>query len=95
MLISTNTQATPHAVRGSNVAGVSRDTFAVFMEPMWMEPMCIPEGLDPKQAQTQSAAANLPPGVPPLATRWLYEADPAKPAQTFGEFSERTHQSYY
>ena len=28
-------QATPHAVRASKVANVSRETFAVFMEPMW------------------------------------------------------------
>ena len=26
-------QATPHAVRGAQVAGVSRETFAIFMEP--------------------------------------------------------------
>ena len=32
-------QATPHAVRGSKMRNVSRETFAVFMEPMWMEPM--------------------------------------------------------
>lgn len=38
-------QATPHAVRGSSVKGVSRETFAVFMEPMWMEPMNFPEGV--------------------------------------------------
>jgi isopenicillin N synthase-like dioxygenase len=37
-------QATPHAVRGSKVPNISRETFAVFMEPMWMEPMNTPEG---------------------------------------------------
>lgn len=62
------------------------------MEPMWMEPMVVPEGLDPSQAQTQSAAANLPPGVPPLASRWKSSSD--KP-QTFGEFTEETHKSFY
>ena len=30
-------QATPHAVRGTSQPGVSRETFAVFMEPMWFE----------------------------------------------------------
>ena len=30
-------QATPHAVRGTSMPGVSRETFAVFMEPMWDE----------------------------------------------------------
>ena len=88
-------QATPHAVRGSKMTGVSRETFAVFMEPMWMEPMAVPAGVSPAQAQSQSAAANLPPGVPVLSTRWEHRADTALPAQTFGEFSEKTHQSYY
>lgn len=81
-------QATPHAVRGSNVFGVSRETFAVFMEPMWDEPMNCPPGMDPSSAQSQSAAKNLPPGVPPLASRW-------NPSQTFGEFTGVTLQSYY
>lgn len=88
------TQATPHAVRGSKMANVSRETFAVFMEPMWMEPMTIPAGLDPLHAQSQSAAANLPPGVPKLSTRWEYRPAGEEP-QTFGQFSEKTHQSYY
>jgi len=85
-------QATPHAVRGSKVPNISRESFAVFMEPMWMEPMSIPEGVDPKQAQSQTAASNLPPGVPPLSTRWHPDQDPT---QTFGQFSENTHKSYY
>lgn len=85
-------QATPHAVRGSTIQKVSRETFAVFMEPMWMEPMSIPDGVDPSSAQSQSAAANLPPGVPPLTTRWQYHKDRN---QTFGEFSNLTHQAYY
>eukprot|EP01031_Cornospumella_fuschlensis_P027044 gene27044-32678_t len=92
-------QATPHAVRGSSVPQVSRETFAVFMEPMWDMPMLAPRGVDPAMTQSQSAAANLPPGVPPLRKRWVamsaddVEAD--KRAQTFGEFSEETHKSYY
>lgn len=81
-------QATPHAVRGSAVAGVSRETFAVFMEPNWYESMNVPEGLDPSCAQSQSAAKNLPPGVPPLASRW-------NPSQDFSQFTEVTLNSYY
>lgn len=81
-------QATPHAVRGSKVPNVSRNTFAVFMEPNWSEPMNCPDGVDPSCAQSQSAAANLPPGVPPLASRW-------KPGQTFGEFADVTQAAYY
>jgi hypothetical protein len=36
-------QATPHAVRGSSQPGVSRQTFAVFMEPNWNEPVHVSE----------------------------------------------------
>lgn len=36
-------QATPHAVRGSNIAGVSRESYAVFMEPNWFESMSFPD----------------------------------------------------
>lgn len=81
-------QATPHAVRGANVPGVSRQTYAVFMEPMWDYPMDVPEGVDPAAAQTATAAENLPRGVPRLGTRWEAGID-------FGEFTSRTHQSYY
>lgn len=81
-------QATPHAVRGSKVPNISRETFAVFMEPMWMEPMNTPDGISPDAAQSQSAAENLPKGVPPLASRW-------ESNQTFGDFTSRTLDSYY
>lgn len=81
-------QATPHAVRGSAVPNISRETFAVFMEPMWDCPMHCPEGVDPNAAQSQSAAANLPRGVPPLASRW-------KPDMDFGQFTDATLKSYY
>ena len=81
-------QATPHAVRGSKVPNISRETFAVFMEPMWSEPMACPAGVEPADAQTQAAAATLPPGVPPLASRWNSN-------QTFGDFTDATLSSYY
>ena len=68
--------------------GVSRETFAVFMEPNWYEPMVVPSTIDPAQAQSQAAAANLPPGVPTLASRW-------NPTQTFGDFTDSTLQAYY
>jgi len=55
-----------------------------------MEPMSIPDGVDPSSAQSQSAAANL--GVPALSSRWHYNKDRD---QTFGEFSELTHKAYY
>lgn len=81
-------QATPHAVRGSSVPGISRETFAVFMEPNWSERMDVPAGIAPEAAQSQAAAATLPPGVPPLASRW-------SPEQTFGDFTKATLGSYY
>jgi isopenicillin N synthase-like dioxygenase len=81
-------QATPHAVRGSAIKNVSREGFAVFMEPNWDEPMNCPSDLDPSNAQSQTSAKNLPSGVPSLSSRW-------NPSQNFGEFSEVTLNSYY
>jgi len=81
-------QATPHAVRGSNMPGISRETFAVFMEPMWDEPMAMPEGVSPEEAQSQSASKTLPKGVPPLSSRW-------EESMTFGEFTKSTLKAYY
>lgn len=75
-------------MRGSAVPNVSRETFAVFMEPMYDCPMNCPEGVDTAAAQSQSAAANLPRGVPPLASRW-------KPEMDFGQFTDATLKSYY
>jgi hypothetical protein len=71
------------------VAGVTRETFAVFMEPDWAEPMTVPEGLDPAGAQSQSSAANLPKGVPPLATRWQ------NVGMDFSAFTNETLKHYY
>lgn len=59
-----------------------------------MEAMSCPSGIDPAAAQSQSAAANLPNGVPPLSSRWHYNG-PDFPPQTFGEFSDETLKSYY
>jgi hypothetical protein len=58
------------------------------MEPMWMEPMNTPDGIHADAAQSQSAAANLPKGVPPLTSRWEL-------GQTFGDFTTKTLDSYY
>ena len=81
-------QATPHAVRGSNIPNVHRETFAVFMEPMWMEPMNVPAGVPAANAQSSVAADNLPKGVPKLATRWHENMD-------FNEFTTETLKNYY
>ena len=81
-------QATPHAVKGTSDPSICRDTFAVFMEPNWDEPMNVPAGVDVSVAQNQEAAKSLPKGVPPLASRW-------NEAQDFGAFSDATIASYY
>jgi|EP01033_Poteriospumella_lacustris_P013414 isopenicillin N synthase-like dioxygenase len=88
-------QATPHSVRGARVPNISRESFAVFMEPMWMEPAVCPAGVDPAKAQSQSAALNLPQGVPPLASRWIGRDASHPEPMTFGEFSDATHKAYY
>lgn len=89
-------QATPHAVRGSKLPNVSRETFAVFMEPMWDAPMDAPSSVNPTEAQSQLAAKGLPAGVPPLSKRWLWkEENGERKWPTFGEFSEETLKFYY
>ena len=82
-------QATPHAVRGSSDPGVSRETFAVFMEPNWDELMDIPVGMDLEKAQGREALKHLPSGVPPLSRRWTGNK------QNFGDFTEATIKAYY
>jgi isopenicillin N synthase-like dioxygenase len=81
-------QATPHAVRGADVPGVTRETFAVFMEPNWDGDMVVPPGRTAEEAQTNAAALALPPGVPPLGKRW-------KEGMDFGQFTDATLSSYY
>lgn len=81
-------QATPHAVRGADINGVTRETFAVFMEPNWDGDMKVPVGRTADQAQSQLAQKNLPPGVPPLSKRW-------KDGMDFGQFSDETLKCYY
>lgn len=58
------------------------------MEPNFNVDMNIPADCNIRDAQSQSSAKNLPPGVPPLATRW--SAD-----QTFAEFTKATLSAYY
>eukprot|EP00128_Syssomonas_multiformis_P017561 Colp12_sorted_trinity150504_noHs@30867 len=84
-------QATPHCVRaagGLKSAGVSRGTFAVFMEPEWHESMAIPADTKVESVLEGSSSKHLPPGVPALSTRW-------EPTQDFGQFTDKTLSSYY
>lgn len=81
-------QATPHCVMGGGKGGASRESFAVFMEPNWDEPMTIPGGFDPAQAKMGSRKELLPVGVPLLEDRWVPDAP-------FDDFTSRTLKSYY
>lgn len=82
-------QATPHCVRAAEVPGVSRGTLAVFMEPEWHETMATPAGSEPEAILRGAKGELLPPGVPPLLSRWTGDA------QTFGDFTDLTLKSYY
>jgi len=82
--------ATPHCVRaatGAAAKGISRETFAVFMEPLWDEPMDIPAGLTAEDALRGTSRQYLPRGVPPLGKRWQTGID-------FGDFTKRTLKEY-
>jgi len=84
-------QATPHCVKGAQgkeSTGISRETFAVFMEPQWDASMNLPAGAKAEEILKGSSSRDLPPGVPPLGSRWL-------PTMDFGEFTEKTLKSYY
>jgi isopenicillin N synthase-like dioxygenase len=78
-------QATPHAVRPTKQPGITREAFAVFLEPDFEDPLELPTG---KTAEdVQATETPLPPSVSPLRTRW-------KPGQTFGDFHEATVSSF-
>jgi isopenicillin N synthase-like dioxygenase len=84
-------QATPHAVRGAGGEagrGISRQTFAVFMEPEYDGDMEVPEGIGVEQVQDSEAAKHLPTSVRTLASRW-------KKGQDFGQFSDATFSAFY
>lgn len=75
-------QATPHAVLHSNgsnaaAAAVTRESFAVFLEPEFGAPLDVPSGKSIEDCQ--GAIVNQDLGLPPLSARW-------KPGQTFGDF---------
>jgi isopenicillin N synthase-like dioxygenase len=79
-------QATPHAVRGSSVPNLTRESFAVFMEPEYFGDMTLPKGKTVDDVQ--DASIKLPSSVKTLSSRW-------KPGMNFGEFSEATFSAFY
>lgn len=79
-------QATPHAVRGSTDGAVTRESFAVFMEPEYHGDMTLP--LDKTVEDIQDASITLPSSVKTLSSRW-------KKGMNFGEFSAATFSAFY
>lgn len=84
-------QATPHAVRGckkDGCQGVSRESFAVFMEPEYFGEMKIPRGRTIQDAQRKEDEIHLPKSVKTLRSRY-------KQGMNFGEFSEATFAAFH
>eukprot|EP00301_Raphidiophrys_heterophryoidea_P013405 c2080_g1_i1.p1 GENE.c2080_g1_i1~~c2080_g1_i1.p1 ORF type:complete len:379 (-),score=79.54 c2080_g1_i1:800-1936(-) len=81
-------QATPHCVMGGKAQGVTRESFAVFMEPNWDEPMNVPAERQPSDAMMGSKKELLPFGVPMLEVRWDAQ-------DLFSEFTDKTLKHYY
>ena len=83
-------QATPHAVlppsRHQN-QHISRESFALFLEPEFDDIITIPNGytVDNFHASTTYSDSTL--GICPLKSRW-------KPGQTFGEFHLATTKAF-
>lgn len=83
-------QATPHAVRscsstlkrGAGGNGVTRESFALFLEPEFDDLLQVPPGKTIDDCQ-DPAATPLPSSVIPLKNRW-------KPGQSFGDFHRST-----
>lgn len=74
-------QATPHAVQPAKVAGVSRESFALFLEPEFHDPLTIPSGKTVEDCQAKHVI--LPANVVRLEERWSV-------GQTFGDFHVAT-----
>mmetsp|Transcript_4737 Transcript_4737/g.10175 ORF Transcript_4737/g.10175 Transcript_4737/m.10175 type:complete len:416 (-) Transcript_4737:140-1387(-) len=81
-------QATPHAVRGCKGGNVSRETFAVFMEPEYHSSMNLPPSRTLEDTQCIDAEKSLPSNVRTISKRW-------KLGMTFGEFSDATFAAFY
>lgn len=85
-------QATPHAVKGCDPSlahGISRESFAVFMQPEFHLDMNLPEGKSIQDAQNEEKAQLfLPKGVRTLSSRF-------EVGMNFGEFSEATFQAFH
>ena len=81
-------KATPHAVRGCSNNNISRETFAVFMEPEYHSSMSLPTGRTLADTQCVEDERYLPASVKTLQSRW-------KLGMTFGEFSNATFAAFH
>eukprot|EP00756_Hemistasia_phaeocysticola_P042229 Hpha_TRINITY_DN16958_c1_g2::TRINITY_DN16958_c1_g2_i1::g.55036::m.55036 len=81
-------QATPHAVRGAAAPGISRESFAIFMEPEFSGDMDMPTDRTVEDTQKEEAQRFLPRTVRTLRSRW-------KQGQNFGEFSDATFSAFH
>ncbi|CAM9797402.1 unnamed protein product [Ectocarpus fasciculatus] len=81
-------QATPHAVRSTSQEGVSREAFAVFMQPEWGESMDVPRGTELESVRSLHSQSLLPRAAAPITDR-------LRPGMDFGEFTEATFAAYY
>ena len=79
-------QATPHAVRSTQVPGVTRESFVVFLEPEYDDAMELPIGRH--VADVQDSSIPLPSSVRLLHHRWCH-------GQSFGEFSNATISAFH
>jgi len=74
---------------GAAAGGVSRATMAVFLQPEHGCVMSPPPGADAAAVLRGARGELLPPGVPPLLSRWAPETD------DFGTFTARTLAAYH
>jgi isopenicillin N synthase-like dioxygenase len=77
--------ATPHSVVSKpSTNGISRNTFALFMEPNPYDQLKVPEGMDPKGVYKHDPTRQ----VPEMTQRW-------KEGFNFGKFELKTFEMYY
>jgi hypothetical protein len=76
------------AVRCCKIGNVSRETFAVFMEPEYHSNMDLPKGRTVEDTQCEDAERWLPRTVKTLRSRW-------RPGMNFGEFSNETFAAFH
>ena len=80
-------QATPHAVKQASTPGVTRETFAVFMEPEFEFPLALPPNCTIEDCCSDDAV-NRSLKLNSIKSRW-------KPGMNFGTFHNITVQTFH